>query len=212
MQKAGDILSPKVTKEHKDKRQAEILEAAKTVFKRKGFELTTMKDVVEESGFSRGGVYLYFSSTEEMFRRIIETGLDEGLRKLDKSAEHQSVWASISSYLDELTEGLRDVADTLAPVQFEYLVTAWRNEERRQYLEKRYDLFVERFSRLLQKGIDQGEFQPVQPLATIAKFFLNMNDGIIQNALYFDEEKADVSGLAESAKLYLKTVLQGDEK
>ncbi|MBD5009372.1 TetR/AcrR family transcriptional regulator, partial [Xanthomonas citri pv. citri] len=77
--------------------------------------------------------------------------------------------------LDELTEGLRDVADTLAPVQFEYLVTAWRNEERRQYLEKRYDLFVERFSRLLQKGIDQGEFQPVQPLATIAKFFLNMN-------------------------------------
>lgn len=75
-------MSPKVTKEHKDKRQAEILEAAKTVFKRKGFELTTMKDVVEESGFSRGGVYLYFSSTEEMFRRIIETGLDEGLRKL----------------------------------------------------------------------------------------------------------------------------------
>ncbi len=39
-----------------------------------------------------------------------------------------------------------------------------------------------------------------------------MNDGIIQNALYFDEEKADVSGLAESAKLYLKTVLQADEK
>ncbi len=97
-------MSPKVTKEHKDKRQAKILEAAKTVFKRKGFELTTMKDVVEESGFSRGGVYLYFSSTEEMFRRIIETGLDEGLRKLDKSAVHQSVWASISSYLDELTE------------------------------------------------------------------------------------------------------------
>ena len=111
-------MSPKVTKEHKDKRQTKILEAAKTVFKRKGFELTTMKDVVEESGFSRGGVYLYFSSTEEMFRRIIETGLDEGLRKLDKSAEHQSVWSAISIYLDELSEGLRDVADTLAPVQF----------------------------------------------------------------------------------------------
>lgn len=171
-----------------------------------------MKDVVEESGFSRGGVYLYFSSTEEMFRRIIEAGLDEGLRKLDDSAEHRSVWAAISSYLDELAEGLRDAADTLAPVQFEYLVTAWRNEERRKYLEKRYDLFVARFSKLLQKGIDQGEFQPLQPLATIAKFFLNMNDGIIQNALYFDEEKADVSGLAEAAKLYLKTVLQVDEK
>ncbi|MEG7283486.1 TetR family transcriptional regulator [Bacillus sp. 0909A] len=204
-------MSPKVTKEHKDKRQAEILEAAKTVFKRKGFELTTMKDVVEESGFSRGGVYLYFSSTEEMFRRIIEAGLDEGLRKLDKSAENRSVWKTITSYLDGLTEGLREAEATLAPVQFEYLVTAWRNEERREYLEKRYDLFVTRFSKLLQKGIDQGEFRPLQPLATITKFFLNVNDGIIQNALYFDEDKADVSGMVEAAKLYLKTVLQVNE-
>lgn len=73
-------------------------------------------------------------------------------------------------------------------------------------------IFCGKVFKAIAKGIDQGEFQPVQPLATIAKFFLNMNDGIIQNALYFDEEKADVSGLAESAKLYLKTVLQADEK
>ncbi|MDI6660036.1 TetR/AcrR family transcriptional regulator, partial [Bacillus subtilis] len=75
---------------------------------------------------------------------------------------------------------------------------------------KRYDLFVEWFSRILQNGIDQGEFQPVLPIANIAKFFLNMNDGIIQNALYFDVDKSDLSGLDDYAKIYLKTVLLAD--
>ena len=44
-----------------------ILECACVVFCRKGFNSVTMKDIVDECGISRGGIYLYYHSVEEVF-------------------------------------------------------------------------------------------------------------------------------------------------
>ncbi|MDO5717037.1 MAG: helix-turn-helix domain-containing protein [Tissierellia bacterium] len=47
-------------------RKREICMAAKDVFIRKGFKNTTMEDVIEAVGMSKGGVYYYYKSTLEM--------------------------------------------------------------------------------------------------------------------------------------------------
>ncbi|MDU1044507.1 TetR/AcrR family transcriptional regulator, partial [Peptoniphilus rhinitidis] len=53
-------------KEEKQKvgqiRKKEIREAAKKCFLNKGFQLTTMEDVITEVGMSRGGVYHHYAS------------------------------------------------------------------------------------------------------------------------------------------------------
>ena len=41
-----------------------ILDTARKVFVEKGYKSVTMKDIVEACGISRGGLYLYFDSTE----------------------------------------------------------------------------------------------------------------------------------------------------
>ena len=51
---------PKVSDEHKELRIQQILLAASEVFKSKGYEQATLKDIVEEAGMSRGWIYLYF--------------------------------------------------------------------------------------------------------------------------------------------------------
>ena len=48
-----------------------ILEKARTVFSEKGFKNVTMKDIVDACEISRGGLYLYFSSTEEIFLAVL---------------------------------------------------------------------------------------------------------------------------------------------
>ena len=48
-----------------------ILETARKVFMQKGFKNVTMKDIVEACDISRGGLYLYFSSTEEIFLEVL---------------------------------------------------------------------------------------------------------------------------------------------
>ena len=44
-----------------------ILETARKVFMEKGYKNVTMKDIVEACDISRGGLYLYFGSTAEIF-------------------------------------------------------------------------------------------------------------------------------------------------
>ena len=49
-----------------------ILETARKVFMEKGFKSVTMKDIVEACDISRGGLYLYFGSTEEIFLEVLK--------------------------------------------------------------------------------------------------------------------------------------------
>lgn len=49
-----------------------ILDKAKQVFIRKGFGRVTMKDIIEECDISRGGIYLYFSSVDEIFVEVVK--------------------------------------------------------------------------------------------------------------------------------------------
>ena len=53
-----------------EKKKELILERAKKVFLEKGFANVTMKDIIEACGISRGGLYLYYSSTREIFLTI----------------------------------------------------------------------------------------------------------------------------------------------
>ena len=55
-------------------RKKEIREAAKRCFLTKGFQSTTMEDVITEIGMSRGGVYHHYASTNEMLKDLILDG------------------------------------------------------------------------------------------------------------------------------------------
>ena len=67
-------------KEEKQKvgqiRKREIREAAKKCFLAKGFQSTTMEDVITEIGMSRGGVYHHYANTNEMLKDLMLDGND----------------------------------------------------------------------------------------------------------------------------------------
>ncbi|QBD77094.1 TetR/AcrR family transcriptional regulator [Ktedonosporobacter rubrisoli] len=54
-----------------DEREAQILHAATDVILRQGYDKTTMNDIAEEAGVSRGTVYLYFKGKEELFEALL---------------------------------------------------------------------------------------------------------------------------------------------
>jgi len=65
------ISRPHFEKQRKDKLR-KILDAARQVFCRKGFLAVKMQDIIDECGISRGGIYVYFSSVEEVFLAVLE--------------------------------------------------------------------------------------------------------------------------------------------
>lgn len=61
-------------------REQRILDAAAKLFAHYGYDKTTVSDIAEEAGISKGAVYLHYKSKEDLFDALI---LHEGERLLD---------------------------------------------------------------------------------------------------------------------------------
>jgi AcrR family transcriptional regulator len=57
---------PKVSEQHRLDRRDEIVDGALRCFRRKGFQATSMAEIISESGLSAGAIYGYFASKSEI--------------------------------------------------------------------------------------------------------------------------------------------------
>jgi AcrR family transcriptional regulator len=68
-------------------RRTEIMNAARTVFARKGFTRGIIDEIAKEAGVAKGTVYLYFSSKKEIYRAILDYDMNflkqSALRRMD---------------------------------------------------------------------------------------------------------------------------------
>lgn len=71
----------------KEKRRNDIIDAAENIFFSKGYDLATMDDVAEEAELSKGTLYLYFSSKEDLYMGITRRGLEILQRMFLKAVE-----------------------------------------------------------------------------------------------------------------------------
>ena len=72
----------------KEARPAELMSAALELFVERGFAATRLDEVSVRAGVSKGTLYLYFSSKEELFKAVIRSGIvpliERGERLLDE--------------------------------------------------------------------------------------------------------------------------------
>lgn len=81
-----------------EKRKLEILEAAKKCFLDKGFQNTTMEDVIEKVSLSKGGVYYHYGSTYEMIYDFMKLGIKY------RGEKNKNIDTSKLTTLDAITE------------------------------------------------------------------------------------------------------------
>lgn len=81
-----------------EKRKLEILEAAMKCFLEKGFQNTTMEDVIEKVSLSKGGVYYHYGSTYEMIYDFMKSGIKY------RGEKNKTIDTSKLTTLDAITE------------------------------------------------------------------------------------------------------------
>jgi len=69
-----------------------ILEAAKGVFSRRGFEKTTMADIAQAAEMATGTLYLYFRGKEELFYALMEKGMNRLIQDLRAVVTEEKGW------------------------------------------------------------------------------------------------------------------------
>jgi AcrR family transcriptional regulator len=141
---------PKISAERKTERREQILAGARRCFAAHGYEGATVARLEEEIGLSRGAIFNYFSSKEELFlelavrdnARLSELWVNEGLDALVREVmELDPAWLSVYLELIRRVRTDEDFRTRLDERQKEYApVNRARLEEAQQSGEVRDDI------------------------------------------------------------------------
>lgn len=142
-------------------RPEELLESALTVFGERGYRATTLAEVARHAGVSKGTVYLYFASKDDLFVAMVEKSVVAMIAEAEARArEHTGTAAELLESL------LRNMYTALSRSQM-VCMTRLVQSELPQFPEvQRYywENVIQRHRRLLraivERGIASGEFRP----------------------------------------------------
>jgi AcrR family transcriptional regulator len=151
----------------KEARRQEILDAALAAFSEKGFDKTSMDDVVRASGLSKGTLYWYFDNKQSLFAALVERMFKE----MDVVFAQTLVQVADQSPAEKLVALSAGVISTMLAPEFSHLVRlyvdffmqAWQYPEVQQALAEMYDMYIEMACQIIREGIEQGVFRPVDP-------------------------------------------------
>lgn len=134
-----------------------IVETARKVFVEKGFKKVTMKDIVEACEISRGGLYLYFENTSQIFLEVMKLESEEADDVFSDSIAEDATAADILLlFLQEQKKELLRKKDTLTQAIYEFY---FENQLSRKdnILKKQFDSAVKIIEKLIEAGVENGE-------------------------------------------------------
>ena len=153
-------LAAPLRQRRKEARPQELLDAALELFVEKGFSATRSDEVAERAGVSKGTLYLYYPSKEELLKAVIQQNLGQiiaqGTGIVD---EFQGPTAELLSMLMNLWWDR--VGNTPAGGIHKIMMSEVRNfpEIAQFYRDEIIQPATDLLGRTLQRGIDRGEFR-----------------------------------------------------
>jgi TetR/AcrR family fatty acid metabolism transcriptional regulator len=148
---------PDVSQERKD----QILAAATKVFTERGFAEARMDDIVAESGLSKGALYWYFDSKDAIIISLLDRVFDWETANLQAILErHDSAAHKLTAFVEVTIQDLNKMKP-LMPIFIDFWSLSLRKKTINQAIKRYYQRFFDILEPILQLGIDQGEFRPV---------------------------------------------------
>ncbi|MFD1739220.1 TetR/AcrR family transcriptional regulator [Bacillus salitolerans] len=183
-------MSPKVSKEHREQRRANIIKAATNLFIDQGYERTTMEHVMDAAKISKGGLYQYFSNKENLFETILEEDLHRVVSETEQilEGEVESYWnlLLLRMFGDQMEP--TDRMDPLAPSKLEFFLTGRSDERRRAYGNERYSLGVKLYADIIAAGQRHGEFSNHYCNQILARTIVTFVDGLAVDDSHLSKE------------------------
>ncbi len=171
-----------------------IIDKATEVFAAKGFRDVTMKDIVEACGISRGGLYLYYDSTESLFLDVLKTqdelSTDSGKGFYD-SLNDASSTELLLWFLKEQKKEILQRKNSLSVAVYEYAFVCRQNLKKNSCKDE-FDTAVKALAMILTRGALSGEFECEEPEATASNMMFAIEGmKIIARTMGISEKKVD---------------------
>jgi AcrR family transcriptional regulator len=157
-----------------EERRTEILDVARRLFLSRGYDATTVNDLISAVGISKGAFYHHFASKDDVLRALVWSMAEQGLAAMVPLFEQKDLtpleklkafFKDGQKYKKENSAALRSIIEVL-----------FREENLRlrlQAAEQMTEIIVPHLGKVLEQGAKLGEFHIEEPEET-ARLVLNL--------------------------------------
>jgi AcrR family transcriptional regulator len=200
-------------RKEKENRKNAILKAARRLFFERGFKSVTVDLIAAKAEVSKGSIYLYFDSKEEIYTQILISANIERHKEIENFARKEGTAS------DLLLSFARDYVDFFLENKelFRILMTFMLHSENMNLTEDQNTQLIHTtnenirvISEILQKGIDSGEFLADLDVRQAQNAIWGLFNGIISLYIYTGapDKRAERihATVSQSLHIYLKGI------
>lgn len=139
-----------------DSPRGRLLAAAAHLFRKRGFERTTVRELAQEVGIQSGSIFHHFKTKEEILRCVMEEVIHFNIQRLEKSIEQvesprQRLLHLIKSELISISG---DTGEAMAVLIFEWRCLKPESQEAILELRAQYEqIWITELERAQQQGL-----------------------------------------------------------
>jgi len=176
---------PKVTSLHKSEVRNRILHAAIESFGQTGFDRTKMDDIAKRLGLSKGTLYLYFKSKEDLFLAICERNLGEG--------EDDALFINkenVVSDAEQIYDNIRKRERGMDKVMLEMVVESSRNPRLKKVMHQYQSMIHDHVAEEIKRKAREGFVRKDIDVDGLAVAIMALFDGLAVNRMLGMSESA----------------------
>jgi AcrR family transcriptional regulator len=175
---------PRISPQYEQSQQKRIIDGAARIFAERGYGLTTMDQICRSLQLSKGAIYIYFKSKEELFVSVLQSIYNRRFALLSTAYQIDD---PISVKFDKILERLGSLVDHDDYVFIRLWLEGFLESEHIPSLQKiktdSHCHFYELLYGLLQEGQRTGEINPKINLSSMTDALMAVSDGLMLHSL-----------------------------
>ena len=196
-------MCPKVTTQYKTEIREKIVDAALVTFSKHGYDRTRMDDIAETANLSKGTIYLYFKSKEELFYAISENNikaLKEQLSVLFTKSE------DLISDSQKFYVNFRKASEQSDKVFLETIAESSRNQRLQEMLYHQRIKVLDIVTEYLKLQMKKGFFRSDIDIDAVAVGLVSLYDGLSISKIIGISEAQNKKSWNETIKAILSSL------
>jgi AcrR family transcriptional regulator len=199
-------------KRERENRKSAILKAARRLFFEKGFKTVTVESIAKKAELSKGSIYLYYNSKEEIYTQIL-------LNDIDKFHNHITNVLQTPSSASEALTRLADIyVDFFLNDRelFRILMTFMLHttdmnlpEDLNKHIIKTTNKTIDIIEQVFKYGVERGEFPATLNLRQNRNAIWGMLNGIISLHIFTGIEAKRVETIHGTIRAGLDIYIRG---
>jgi AcrR family transcriptional regulator len=199
-------------KRERENRKNAILKAARKMFFEKGFRPVTVESIARKAELSKGSIYLYYNSKEEIYSQILLSDIDKFHDRVVDVIESPAAASETLIRLSEIYVDFFMNERELFRILMNFMLhnsDMNLSEDLNTRLIKATNRTISIVERVFQYGIEKGEFPPDINLRLNRNVIWGLLNGIISLHLFSGMESKRTEAIRSTIKAGLDIYIRG---